>query len=75
MDKNIIGAPKMRNNYGAIKYPPKVIALDLFCFIFGITSLLLYCYYSSNYRDIDSWFFFSILEAMAKSNGKLLLSR
>ena len=56
-DKNIIGAPKIRNNFGAItsiKFPIlhkqyltfsiapcKVIALDLFYLIFGNSSVLL----------------------------------
>jgi hypothetical protein len=48
VDKNIIGAPKMRNNYGAIQFlifsiaPCTVIALHLPCFIFCISSLLLF---------------------------------
>ena len=43
-------APKMRNNIGAIKFyiglfsiaPSKVISFNLLCFIFGISSLLLF---------------------------------
>ena len=49
--ENIIDTPKMRNNYGSIQLfifilfsinPCKIIALIIFCLIFGISSLLLF---------------------------------
>ena len=62
----IIGAPKILNNYGAIKLffglfsmaPCTVIALDLLCLIFYISSLLL--------------FFFAHQDS-CRSSGQLLL--
>ena len=46
--ENTIGSPKIQNNYGSIYLfifsiaPRKVIALNLFCFIFVISSLSLF---------------------------------
>ena len=79
VSKNKIATIKMRNNFC---YPLKMAILDFslllyFCmsFVDGFMASFLYCfpysYRSSNYCDSNSCRFFTLLKALAKSNGNL----
>ena len=74
--ENIIITIKMRNNF---YYPLKMVIFPIFrfCMSFEDWYMLsfLYCfpysYHSSNYCDSNSFRSFTLLKALAKSNGNL----
>ena len=67
-DKNIIGAPKVQNNYRAIIFIFSTVFLDRFIATFSYCSS--YSYRSFKYRHSNSCCSFSLLKAIAKTTFK-----